>query len=130
MYSAAVCVVEKRGDEYGTRLPPWGTHVMEGSQRLDAAYLVYARPGFAVFPASGHPTDVMGADRRRRSSGRIRPRSPRVDDGLRQGSQSAAWWPMATMGHPPPSSHPASGSRLIQIQMFSPGAASNIVAQR
>ena len=33
-------------------MPPdrWGTHVIEPAIPADAAYLVYARPGFAFFP--------------------------------------------------------------------------------
>ncbi len=30
----------------------WGTHVIEPPSTRDAAYLVYARPGFATYP--GH----------------------------------------------------------------------------
>jgi hypothetical protein len=44
---------EKRGDEYASRRPPVGTHVLEVRASADAAYLVYARRGFAIFPGAG-----------------------------------------------------------------------------
>jgi hypothetical protein len=41
----------------------WGTHVIERRDPADAAYLVYTRPGFAIFPgrdgsAPRHPRNV------------------------------------------------------------------------
>ena len=48
----------------------WGTHVPEGSVPADAAYLVYARPGFAILGMSGgnasRPVAAVGAKGPRR----------------------------------------------------------------